>query len=337
MNVLLTSAGRRSYLVEYFRKALDGKGLVVTTNSVKNAPSAYVSDKFFLVEESSAENYINTILKICTENNIEILCSLHDLDSFILSKHQDLFDELGIKTTLPSKYWGRLSLDKYECNKLLREEGLSVPWSSVSLEETFQCINKNEVKFPLICKARAGFGSLGLKVCYSKSELSAFHKSISQELMKDNSSNFIDLPPNELVVIEEFIEGQEFCVGIVNDFEGKYKSHFLCEIHGMRAGESDSATSRNPMLVDSLAKTFSSLTRHKGIWGVDCIERNGEFFIIDVNPRFTGDYPFHHLAGADIPKALLYWADGKSAPEECFDFNVDMLGYKDLVPTLVRG
>lgn len=34
MNILLTSAGRRTYLVEYFKKALGGQGKVYASNSI---------------------------------------------------------------------------------------------------------------------------------------------------------------------------------------------------------------------------------------------------------------------------------------------------------------
>ena len=34
MNILLTSAGRRTYLVEYFKEALAGHGKVYASNSI---------------------------------------------------------------------------------------------------------------------------------------------------------------------------------------------------------------------------------------------------------------------------------------------------------------
>jgi carbamoyl-phosphate synthase large subunit len=49
MNVLLSSAGRRSYLVHYFRDALRGTGAVFAANCVPDTPAMLVADRAFVV------------------------------------------------------------------------------------------------------------------------------------------------------------------------------------------------------------------------------------------------------------------------------------------------
>ena len=36
-------------------------------------------------------------------------------------------------------------------------------------------------------------------------------------------------------------------------------------------------------------------------------------YVIDMNARFGGGYPFSHLAGMDLPRAYVAWAEGKEA------------------------
>ena len=79
---------------------------------------------------------------------------------------------------------------------------------------------------------------------------------------------------------------------------------------------------------------MSDRTRHIGIWGVDCIERDGVLHVLDLNPRFTGDYPFSHLAGANIPRALLALVAGERPRPEDLHCRPGVTGYKDLVPRL---
>lgn len=332
MNILLTSVGRRSYLVKYFQEALGGEGKVIGANVFAEAPGMYAADEAVIVPPSNHPDYIEHILAVCQDYDIQLICSLHDLDVYILSQHRDIFENRGIRTTLPSPEWGRIALDKYECTQVLADAGIPVPWTSLKPEEAFEALNNGEISYPLVLKARLGFGSLGLIVCHSREELlKAYQEGVARSL-QSGPSEYMEIEHTESLLIQPIISGREICIGICNDLRGHYQAHFSCEVHSMRAGESDSATSidRNPF--EDFSQKFSSLTRHYGIWGVDLLDDDGIFRVIDVNPRFTGDYPFHHMAGANIPNALIAWAVDSNVSISDFNHRPRVYGYKDIVP-----
>ncbi len=299
-----------------------------------NAAGMLASDIQVVTPPANHPEYVPVLRELCKKYEIGLLCSLHDLDVYMLSQDQQWLEDADIKHTLPSADWGRITLDKYECTKLLESHRIPVPKTTVHLEEAMQSVRSGEWRFPLIVKARIGFGSLGLAKCNDEAELRVAFHTAGEQIQASGSGAYLGLPINESVLIQEAISGKEICLGIVNDLNGRYRSHFACEVQAMRAGESDWAVSIERECHHNTAKRFSKLTNHMGIWGVDCLDDEGTFRVIDVNPRFTGDYAFHHLAGADIPRALVSWAKGSTAPQECFDSQPGIQGYKDLVPTV---
>ena len=80
----------------------------------------------------------------------------------------------------------------------------------------------------------------------------------------------------------------------------------------MRAGETDQAQILNKNKYDIFSKKISSVFRHVGNLDCDVIEDNsGRLFLIDLNPRFGGGYPFTHESGLNYIRVILNMALGK--------------------------
>jgi carbamoyl-phosphate synthase large subunit len=336
-NVLLTSAGRRSYLVRYFREALGGAGKVICANAYPDTPAMCVADETAVVPFSYHPEYLPTLLEICRKYEIGLLCSMHDLDTFILSRHVKKLKSVGVTPVLPDEQWGQICLDKYECTRRLEATGLNTPWTSVSLPEALEAISREELQLPVLLKARLGFGSLGLRVCYSVDDLQLQYETSVKHLKSHQLDRFFPLPADQSILIQQFLSGQEYCVDVVNDLQGRYACHFACKVHTMRAGETDTVTTVDAAFAGDMPKRLSAATSHTGPWGLDVFDDDGVLRITDINPRFTGDYPFHHLAGADIPAALIAWAKGQEPDPDWLKAEVGVRGYKDLLPKRIES
>jgi carbamoyl-phosphate synthase large subunit len=64
MNIVISGVGRRAYLVEYFRQALMGRGLVIGTNSIANATGVVAADRSQVIPPASDERFIYELIGI---------------------------------------------------------------------------------------------------------------------------------------------------------------------------------------------------------------------------------------------------------------------------------
>ena len=78
MNIFITSVGRRTKLLEYFKKELEGKGRLIAGDCSKLAPALYTADKHYIVPRIDHPEYIDCIMNICRQENIKGILSLID-------------------------------------------------------------------------------------------------------------------------------------------------------------------------------------------------------------------------------------------------------------------
>jgi carbamoyl-phosphate synthase large subunit len=337
MNILVTAAGRRSYLVKYFQDALGETGQVVTANTDLHSPAMQVADTAIKVSRSSDPGYKQEILSICRRYSIGLLISLHDLDTLAISRFRRDLADAGVIALVPNAEWALMCLDKHQTHMVLEQHGFRSPWSCLSLLEAKEAVMNGGANLPLVVKARYGFGSLGLRVCYSLQELECAVNHTRDQLRGASLEDCISASETENVLIEQYIPGDEVCLDILNDFNGNYSAHFATVVHSMREGESQSATTLPVQHFESLARRLSSLTKHNGLWGVDLRVSSGDAYIIEINPRFTGDYPFNHIAGANVPAILIAWASGCVPAQSWFECISGIRGFKELVPTVSKS
>jgi carbamoyl-phosphate synthase large subunit len=67
MNVLLTCAGRRNYLVQFFRDAVGPEGRVLAADVCAHAPALQDADAAFILPPLSDPGYIDRLLAVCRD------------------------------------------------------------------------------------------------------------------------------------------------------------------------------------------------------------------------------------------------------------------------------
>lgn len=56
----------------------------------------------------------------------------------------------------------------------------------------------------------------------------------------------------------------------------------------------------------------------------------GKCYVLEMNARFGGGFPFSYLAGVDMPKAIIMWLKGEEVDRKILTPNIGVLGQKDI-------
>lgn len=331
MNILLTSVGRRGYLVQYFKEALNGNGKVYVSNSNINSPAFKYADEWVVSPLIYDNNYIDFLLKYCKKNEIKMLISLFDIDLYVLAKNKDRFKEIGTIVVVSDKDFIQISNDKWLTYKYLINQNIKTPKSYLTISDVDKALINGEIVFPLIVKPRWGMGSLEIFTADNREELLLFYKKIIRNIKKSYLKYESNQDINKSVIIQEKIIGDEYGVDIINDLNGKYRATAIRKKIGMRAGETDAAEIIYNKEIEGVAKEIANCSKHVGNLDVDILSDGSNYYVLEMNARFGGGYPFSHLAGVNLPLALIRWARGLEISDELLHAKAGVIGHKDLV------
>lgn len=116
---------------------------------------------------------------------------------------QQMLKNLGIPYTGSGVEASRMAMDKIASRKIFEANGLNVPRCKVVDQAGCERAKTDGMRFPLVVKPASGGSSIGLSVI---DRTSALDQALNQAFKFD-----------DYAIIEEFIEGREFTVGILGE------------------------------------------------------------------------------------------------------------------------
>lgn len=309
MNILFTCAGRRTYLLKYFKENLTEGDKIIATDMQLSAPALQVADIKLQVPAVYDPNYIDITLDICKKHKVNALISLNDLELPILANNKRLFEEFGVKVIVSSPEVIDICFDKYKTAQWIESIGLKSPKTYIRLEDAKKALETGEISFPLFMKPRWGSGSIGLESISDMEDLDIYYNILMKKIKKTILATASI--GNEYILIQEKLTGNEYGLDVMNDLDGNNVGVSVKQKLAMRSGETDKAITLDLPDVKQMGERIGKELRHIGNLDVDIMQRaNGDYCILELNPRFGGGFPFSYEAGVNLPKAIIEWIKG---------------------------
>ncbi|MGN0431358.1 MAG: HAD-IA family hydrolase [Lachnospiraceae bacterium] len=291
IRILFTSVGRRVELVQAFKNAAEELLLSVKVYGADlsdTAPALCFCDVQMRVCRISDENYIPLLLRICEENEIDLLIPTIDTDLLLLAQHKNSFGEIGTKVFISSPEMVSYCRDKRRTAELFKRCGLLAP-------ESFGEVENYNLGYPAFIKPLDGSSSVDAYKVSDKQELQEYAGRIAN------------------YVIQPFVEGTEYTVDIMCDFEGNPLFITPRERIAVRGGEVLKTKIVQDEQIIEESKQLIDVFKPCGPITVQLIRTTDKKdYFIEINPRFGGGAPLSMKAGADAAKVAIKLLAGEA-------------------------
>jgi len=169
--VLFTCAGQRVDIVQAFARV---GATTVAADLNELAPALYAADRRAIVPPVDDPAYISALAALVVEHGASLVVPLADLDHRLLAAHRD---ELGALVLLPGPETIALCEDKYGAHRFFEANGVATPptWLDGELP--------GDLPYPVLVKARRGFGSRHIYRAENREELGFFLRHTKVESM----------------------------------------------------------------------------------------------------------------------------------------------------------
>ena len=319
--------------MRWFREGLLSMGVegrVIAADADLNAPSQAEADQFVCLPSVEGGDYAAALLDLCASHLVTFAISVNDFELSAWSR-LDKADFLvrGTRLICLRPDTQAMVEDKHRMASSLGRHGIRVPLTMLGTDVLGGAVERERLGPSIVIKNRFGSGLSGLTFTTQRtldSDLETAARAARDRVgapVPDVSRGL------ECLVVQPAITGTEFGMDVVSDFGENFAGVLVRRKISMRGGETDQAQSEGTTRFRPLGERVAAAIPHVGLIDTDVIEDPaGEQWLIDVNPRFGGGYPFSHLAGANAPMAYVWWSRGHDAGVEHLEYETDVVSSK---------
>jgi len=260
---------------------------IVTTDINAQAAGLYRSDIGILVHPPSSSDYVESIIKICKEQNVQAIFVGSDEELLPIAHVKEKIEkETGTIVLINPIDVISTAIDKWKTFEFLKKNNLPCAESSLP-ENQEEFIEK--FGFPLVVKPREGHGSLHFYIVNNRDEIKQAISAIQK----------VGWRP----IIQEYLDGEnvEFTSGVTINKTGKNIMSSISMRKTLKQGQTYKAFVDDFHDVRKSAEETALKFGCRGSINIQAKMIENMPKIFEINPRFSATCPIRATAGVNEP------------------------------------
>jgi carbamoyl-phosphate synthase large subunit len=296
--ILITSIGGNPGLsfIKCLRSQNEFPVTIIGTDADDYAVGGNFVDKFFVLPRANGHDYVEKMLKVAKENNVNVIIPCNSSELLPLSKHRKEFEDAGIKVVVSDYKTIEVCNDKLMTNKFFKEAGILAPksYTPANLPE--------DIAYPFFLKERTGSGAKNAHKIENREEYDFYVKRA------------------ENPVLQELLLGKEYTIDVFCDFNGKPLSIVPRERAKIKEGNiSKGRIVNDPKLIDAV-RTVAEKLGAIGPINVQCKLHEGEYYFFEINARTAEALVMSLGAGVNFAVLMLKLLHNEPITETDLEF-----------------
>jgi carbamoyl-phosphate synthase large subunit len=296
MNVLLTSAGRRTSLLQCFQNCVHERGGQVWAGDLDAlAPTLQIADDTVVLPPVGETSYIPALLDLVQAHDIDLVVPLIDPGLQPLAAAREAFADTGCHALVSRPPLLDVVLDKWATVQHFSERGIRTPESWLP-----ESSGPDAWPDPAFVKPRRGSASQSAR-CVD-------HDHVPHVLESTDEP-----------IVQEVVEAPEITVDALFDFDGTLLHYVPRRRVRTMAGESIQGRTLPDAEVASWLRPVLREAGRLGAQGPITLQAfltTPEPTLSEINARFGGGFPLAHAAGGHYPRWIMRMRAGESvAPD----------------------
>ena len=291
---------------------------IIGTDMDPHSLGLYSVDKGYVIPHSADESYVARLLEICEQERVSVLIPGSEAELVKISESREIFKDHNVTPLINSDSVISRCLNKWEAYLFLKEEGFKVPisYNLAAMRPLDMGVGlwDDEVEYPVIVKPYLGTGGSRLVfVAQNEGELNFFIGYIRRNGGEPMIQDYVGSAEGEFTIgVLTSFEGDLLgSIALKRRLSGRLSTLYTVKNHRDSSKPLRVSTGISQGLIDDFPEVRRNAERialaldSRGPINVQCRVVDGESFVFEINPRFSGTESLRALAGYNAPDALI--------------------------------